>query len=68
MRVDDRVKHKSKPNEPFATVGQHGVVTRVAPSAPGIPAAVFVTWGDDNEWYGTWERPGDLIVMAKPKK
>ena len=51
-----RIRHRGKPAEPFARLGDYGVIVRVTPAAPGIPAQAYVDWGE----YATWERLNDL--------
>ena len=77
MAVNDRIKHRGKPAEPWGQVGQHGVITRtktdgplrIAPGRNGIPAMAHCMWGDDKTGYfTTWERLSDLVFLAKAKK
>lgn len=77
MAVNDRVRHRGKPAEPFGTVGQHGVITRtktdgplrIAPGRNGIPAMAHCEWTTANgDTYTSWERLADLVFLAKAKK
>jgi hypothetical protein len=69
----DKVKHRSKPSEPFAQPGAHGRITRtredgplrITPASRGIPAQAYVHWGDEDGGYHTWEALSDLIVVGK---
>lgn len=68
-----KVKHRSKPSEPFGQPGAYGHVTRtredgplrITPAAKGIPAQAFVQWGDAENGFCTWEKLGDLIEVGK---
>ncbi len=68
-----RVKHRTKPSEPFAQPNAIGVVCsdpvtgslRITPQWRNIPAQAYVSW--DSGDYFTWERLADLVEMGKPK-
>lgn len=71
----DKVKHVTKPSEPFATANAVGRICkdphsdrpRIAPAARGLPAMAFIAWNDGD--FTTWEKLSDLIPMAeKPEK
>lgn len=69
---DVRVRHRSKPAEPFAQFNATGVICRtntdtlrITPQWKNIPAQAFVSWNDGD--YFTWERLADLIEVGKPK-
>jgi hypothetical protein len=74
--ITERVKHRTKPSEPFGQPGQHGVINRtktdgplrIAPAGPGIPAQAHVTWGEGADAFTTWERLTDLVPLGKSKK
>lgn len=78
MAVNDRIRHKGKPSEPFGTVGQHGVVTRtktdgplrIAPGRNGIPAMAHCEWTTANgDTFTSWEKLSDLVFLGgKAKK
>lgn len=71
--MNEKVKHRHKPSEPFGQQGAHGRITktredgnlRITPAARGIPAQAYVQWGDGEDAYCTWERLSDLIEMGK---
>lgn len=56
-----RCRHRSSPAEPFGRDGQHGLVLRVTPAGPSIPAQAFVEW----DGFSTWERLSDLLPLSK---
>jgi hypothetical protein len=58
-----RVRHKSKPQEPFSKEGEFGTVIRVTPAARMIPAQCYVDW----ETCQTWERQSDLVPVITRK-
>lgn len=68
-----RVRHRSRPAEPFAQSNAVGVVCRdpstgslrITPKWKTIPAQAFVSWNDGD--YFTWERLSDLMELGKPK-
>jgi hypothetical protein len=71
--VNDKVRHRGTPAEPFATPGMYGRIVRsredgplrVTPAARGIPAQAYVDWGD----FCTWEKLSDLMPAGgKPKR
>lgn len=72
--MNERVKHRGTPAEPFAQPGAYGLITRTHPDGPlritpayrNIPAMAFVSWQDGE--YATWERLADLIPASKPRK
>lgn len=75
--MNDRVKHKHRPAEPWGTLGQVGVITRtktdgplrIAPGTNGSPSLAHVAWEDPKLGvFTTWERLSDLIPQGKPKK
>lgn len=69
-----RVRHRSRPSEPFAQSGAVGVVCRdpstgslrITPKWKTIPAQAYVCWNDGD--YFTWERLVDLIEIVKPRE
>lgn len=70
--MNDRVKHKSTPAEPWAKPNEHGTITRNHPDGPlritpagnGAPAMAYVQWDD----YATWERLADLTRLSEGKR
>lgn len=68
-----RVRHRSRPAEPFAQSNHVGVVCRnpdtgslrITPKWKTTPAQAFVSWNDGD--YFTWERLSDLMELGKPK-
>jgi hypothetical protein len=68
-----RVKHRTKPSEPFAQPNAIGLVCRdpntgslrITPKWRTIPAQAYVSWNDGD--YFTWERLNDLVEIGKPK-
>lgn len=70
-KVVDKVRHRTRPSEPFGQSGAYGKITRthdegplrVTPAARGIPAQAYVDWGD----FCTWERLNDLVMIAPEK-
>lgn len=71
--MNERVRHRGTPAEPYATPGAYGMVTRtdhdrprITPAYRNIPAMAFVSWQDGE--YATWERLADLIPASKPRK
>ncbi|WPH57823.1 hypothetical protein [Mycobacterium phage WXIN] len=71
--MNDRVKHRGTPAEPFAQAGLHGRITktredgalRITPASRGIPAQAYVAWGDGADAFFTWERLADLQFVGK---
>lgn len=55
--INDKVRHRIKPSEPFAVPGQYGHILRVTPSYRTVPAQAYINWGD----FFTWEKLSDLI-------
>jgi hypothetical protein len=68
-----RVRHRSKPSEPWAQPGAVGVITRdpstgslrITPKWKNTPAQAFVSWNEGD--YFTWEKLADLIEIVKPR-
>jgi len=64
-----RVRHRSKPAEPYAQSNALGVVCRdpstgslrITPNVKTTPAQAYVAWNDGE--YFTWERLVDLIEL-----
>lgn len=76
MIMTERVRHRSKPAEPFAQPGAHGRITRtrdegplrITPARRGIPAMAHVQWGDEERGvFHTWEKLSDLIPSKSRK-
>lgn len=73
--MNDKVKHKATPAEPFATPGMYGRITRtsedgrlrITPAYRGNPAMAFCEWGEGDESFTTWERLQDLQPVGKKK-
>lgn len=73
--MNEKVKHRSKPAEPFAQPNSYGRITktredgalRITPASRGIPAQAYVQWGDGKDAYFTWERLADLQPVGKRK-
>lgn len=74
--MNDKVRHRFTPAEPFATPGAQGRITRtrddgplrVTPAYRGAPAMAYVQWTADEPYY-TWERLADLVPAGgKPKR
>lgn len=70
--MNDRVRHRTRPSEPWGVQGAHGKICadprsgnlRITPAGRGgIPAMAYVSWGDDE--YCTWERLSDLIELGQ---
>lgn len=59
MIAGDKVKHVTKPSEPFGEVGAVGHVVRVTPAARQIPAQAYIAWDD----FYTWEKLTDLVKV-----
>lgn len=57
----EKVKHRTKPSEPWGQPGAIGKVTRVTPAYRSIPAMAHVEW----DGYSTWERLADLVEIGK---
>lgn len=71
--MNDKVRHRGTPAEPWAKPGEHGVITRTAtdglritPSGNGAPAMAHVSWSDGE--YTTWERLCDLTRLSEGKR
>lgn len=73
MSNDNKVRHVSKPAEPFAQQGAYGRITRtredgplrITPAARDIPAMAHVEWGEGPDAFTTWERLSDLVRLGK---
>lgn len=70
-----KVKHRSKPAEPWGEVGAYGQITetldgkpRITPAYRQIPAAAHVAWGEGDQVWHTWERLADLQIIKASKK
>lgn len=71
--MNDRVRHVSKPAEPYAPVGAYGRITRtrdegplrITPARRDIPAMAHVQWGEGTDSFCTWERLADLVRLGK---
>lgn len=72
--MNEKVRHRTKPSEPFAQPNAYGKITRtkedgplrITPAARGIPAQAYVQWGDEKAgFYFTWEKLSDLIEVGK---
>ncbi|MBB3752505.1 hypothetical protein FHT44_005017 [Mycolicibacterium sp. BK634] len=72
--ITEKVRHVSKPSEPWGKSSDYGRITRTAedgplrvtPAARGIPAQAHVLWNadSDNPYY-TWERLADLKEVGR---
>lgn len=70
--MQEKVKHRSRPSEPFGQVGAHGKITRTGPDGPlrvtpayrGIPAQAHVEWLYGDSVFHTWEALSDLIQIG----
>lgn len=54
MHAGDKVRHRTRPSEPFAQPNERGVVLRATPAYRTIPAQCLVGWGE-------MKRPDDPI-------
>lgn len=63
MHAGDKVKHVTKPGEPFARPDQRGLVDRLTPAYRQIPAMAYVVWDDGDKGFQTWERLTDLVKL-----
>lgn len=75
MTSEQRVRHKTKPAEPFAAEGAYGVIARtpeghlrVTPRRNGVPSMAYVLWGEGDEAFSTWERLNDLTLIKERKR
>lgn len=75
----DKVRHRTKPSEPFASDRAYGRITRtttevdekgnlcgplrITPKGRGIPAAAHVEWDSAIGVFTTWEKLLDLEVI-----
>ena len=72
--MNERVKHRGKPAEPFGQVGAHGRIVRtredgplrITPAYRQIPAQAYVQWGtEETGVFHTWEKLSDLIELGR---
>ncbi|MBF4194624.1 hypothetical protein [Mycolicibacterium phlei] len=71
--MSEKVRHRTKPAEPFAQPNAFGRITRtredgplrITPAAKGVPAQAYVAWERGDEVFYTWERLSDLIPAGR---